>query len=316
MKGDHAVEQQMRLAFVDDLYPPLLGHEHGQLAEMGAEKVPDSLLGAPREREAFLQTVVGLVGGDHQILLDRGAGDLPVGALLLVHGAHVGDDEARGKHRFLNRGPDGVPGVVEDHRDPAARLEDALILLEAPLHQALILGQTLLLEAVDDGLGRCIGQHSVPGLDQEIEIGVVDVLAERRVGEDVVHRVVGNAEGRRRARGRDATGGLPGWRVAEGLDQPGELVTEVVSRRDLGNLRADIVDAAQILVDLRIVCWSIPIEDRHSPDGLLHEVEQHVAEADVDVGVGPAPHRRQGMRGAGKKEVMEVRDALRRHREP
>ena len=48
MEGDHAVEQQMRLALVDDLHPPVLGHEHGQLAEMGAEKVPDSLLGAAR----------------------------------------------------------------------------------------------------------------------------------------------------------------------------------------------------------------------------------------------------------------------------
>ena len=312
MEGDHAIEQQMRLALVDDLHPSVLCHEHGQLAEMGAEKVPDSLLGASREREALLQAVVGLVGGDHQILLDRGAGDLPVGALLLVHGAHVGDDEAGGKHGLLNRRPDGVPGVVEDHRDPAPRLENTLILLEAPLHQALVFGQTFLLESVDDGLGRCVGQHAVPGFDQEIEIGVVDVLAERRVGEDVVHRVVGNIEGRRRARGHDATGGLPGWCMAEGLDQPGELVSEVVPRRDLGNLRADIIDAAQILIDLRVVRWCIPSENRHSPDGLLHEVEQHVTDAGLGVGIGPTPHRRQGVRGPGQKEVMDVRDALRR----
>ena len=38
VEGDHAIEQQMRLAFVDDLHPPLLGHEHGELPEMGAEK--------------------------------------------------------------------------------------------------------------------------------------------------------------------------------------------------------------------------------------------------------------------------------------
>ena len=115
---------------------------------------------------------------------------------MLVHGTHVGDDETGSKHGLLNRRPDSVPGVVEDHRDPTPRLENTLILLEAPLHQALVFGQTLLLESVDDGLGRRVGQHSMPGLDQEVEIGVVDVLAERRVGEDVVHRVVGNAEGR------------------------------------------------------------------------------------------------------------------------
>ena len=237
VEGDHAIEQQMRLALGDDLHPPLLGHEHGELAKVGTKKVPDSLLGAARQGETFLQTVVGLVCGDHQVLFDRAAGDLPVGALLLVHGAHVGDDEAGCKHRFLNRRPDGVLRVVEDHRHPAARLEDPLILLEASLHQALIVEQTLLLEAVDDGLGRRIGQHPVPGLDEEVEVRVVDVLAERRVGEYVVHRVVGNTESRRRARRRDTAGGLPDWRMAEGLDQAGQLVSEVVSRRDLGNLR-------------------------------------------------------------------------------
>ena len=100
--------------------------------------------------------------------------------------------------------------------------------------------------------------------------------------------------------------------MAEGLDQAGQLVSEVVPRRDLGNLRWNVIDAGELTVDLRIVGRTVAIEDRHSPDGLLHEVEQHVAEADIGVGVGPTPHRRQGMRGPGKKEVMDVRDAFRR----
>ena len=97
--------------------------------------------------------------------------------------------------------------------------------------------------------------------------------------------------------------------MAEGLDQAGQLVSEVVPRRDLRNLRADIIDAAQMLIDLRVVCWCIPSEDRHSPDGLLHEVEQHVAEAGIGVCVSATPHRRQGMRGPRKKKVVDVRDA-------
>ena len=152
----------------------------------------------------------------------------------------------------------------------------------------------------------------MPRFDQEIEIGIVNVLAEGRISEDVVHGVVGNAEQLGRARGRDATRWLPDRRLTECLDQPGQLVSEIVSRRNLGNLRCNVVDAGELTVDLRIVRRTIPIEDRHSPDGLLHEVEQHVADADVGVGAGPTPHRRQGMRGPGQKEVMDVRNAFRR----
>ena len=83
---------------------------------------------------------------------------------------------------------------MKDDGNPAAGPEDAAILLEAALHQALIFGQSLLLKAIDDGFRRSVGQHAVPGLDQEVQIGVVDVLAERRIGEDIVDGVVGNAE--------------------------------------------------------------------------------------------------------------------------
>ena len=205
VEGHHPVEEQMRLPFVDDLDAPALAHEHRKLAEMGADEVPGAVLGALAEGEARLQPAVRLVGGDHEVLLHRGAGDLPVGALPLVHRAHVGDDEAGREQGFLDRGPDRVAGVVEDDRDPAPRLEHPPVLLEAALHQALVLGQPFALEAVDDGLRRRVGQHPVPGFDQEVEVGVVDVLAEGRIGEDVVDRVVGQPERRGRARGRDAS---------------------------------------------------------------------------------------------------------------
>ena len=37
-----------------------------------------------------------------------------------------------------------------------------------------------------------------------------------------------------------------------------------------------------------------------------------MTDAGLGVGIGPTPHRRQGVRGPGQKEVMDVRDALRR----
>ena len=89
---------------------------------MCAEELPDTLLGALPKGKARLQPVVRLVGRDDEILLDGGTRDLSVGALLLVHRAHVSNDETGREHGFLDRRPDGVLGVVEDDRDPAARL--------------------------------------------------------------------------------------------------------------------------------------------------------------------------------------------------
>ena len=83
---------------------------------------------------------------------------------------------------------------MEHHGHPAAGLEHAVVFLEAPLHQMLVLGQALLLELVDDGFGRGVGEDPMPGLHQEVQVGVVDVLAEGRVGEDVVDGIVGKTE--------------------------------------------------------------------------------------------------------------------------
>ena len=147
----------------------------------------------PAELEALLQTAVGLVGGDDEVLLDRGAGHLPIGALLLVQGSHVRHDEARRLHCLLDGVPDGVAAVVEDHRHPAAGLEDAGVLAE---HAASGAGSrpALLLGLVDDRLRLGVRPDAMPGLNEEVEIGVVDVLAEGRVGEDVVDAVVRDAK--------------------------------------------------------------------------------------------------------------------------
>ena len=173
VEGDHAIEQQEVLPLGDHLGLVILGDEHRKLAQVGAGEVPDAPFGAGFEFEARFEAVVGLVRGDHQILLDGGARDLPVGALPLVEGAHVGHDEAGSEHGLLNGVPDGVAGVVEDDRHPAARLEDAAVFGEAALHQALIVGDRLALGTVDDGFRGTGGADAVPALDEIVEVGVV-----------------------------------------------------------------------------------------------------------------------------------------------
>ena len=191
VEGDHAVEEQVALALGDHLGAALRADEHGEAPQVRADEVPGAVLGAGLQAEAVLQPTVGLVGGDHEVLLDGGARDLPVRALLLVEGANVGDHEAGGEHGLLDGDPDGVPGVVEDNRDPATGLEDAAVRLEAALHQALVVGDLLALGSVDDGLGRAACARAVPGLDEVVEVGVEDVLSEGRIGENVVDGVGG-----------------------------------------------------------------------------------------------------------------------------
>ena len=54
---------------------------------------------------------------------------------------------------------------------------------------------------------------------------------------------------------------------------------------------------------------TVTIEDRHSPNRLLDEINKHVADARIAMRVGLAPHRRQGMRRAGKEKMVGVGDS-------
>jgi hypothetical protein len=54
----------------------------------------------------------------------------------------------------------------------------------------LVFGQALLLELVHDGFRPSIGDHPMPRLPQEVQVGVIDILAEWWVGEDVVNRAI------------------------------------------------------------------------------------------------------------------------------
>ena len=58
----------------------------------------------------------------------------------------------------------------------------------------LVVGQCLMLELVNDRLGLCVSQDSVPGFHQKIEVGVVDVFAEGWVGKDIVNASVGQRQ--------------------------------------------------------------------------------------------------------------------------
>ena len=116
---------------------------------------------------------------------------MPVAALHLVQRRHFGHHEARLLQGHLNRVPHRRLAVGEHHRHPTPGLEHAVVFGKAALHQVLVLGQRLVLELVDDGFGLGVGGDAMPGLDQKIQVGVVDVLAEGWIGEDIVHRVVG-----------------------------------------------------------------------------------------------------------------------------
>ena len=114
---------------------------------MGADELPCAVFGPGGKSEAALQSSVRLVGRNDEVLLDRRARHLAIGALLLVESPYVSDHEPRGEHRLLDGVPYGVAGVVEDDGDPATGLEDPAVLGEAALHQVLIVGDCLSLGA-------------------------------------------------------------------------------------------------------------------------------------------------------------------------
>ena len=84
-------------------------------------------------------------------------------------------------------------------------LRTRAVLSEAGLHEALVVGEALALAPVDDRLRGRRSSHTRATTQPEVEVGVVDVVAERRVGEDVVDRWSGGSRHSLRA-GDMATG--------------------------------------------------------------------------------------------------------------
>ena len=174
---------------------------------------------------------------------------MPVAALHLVQRRHFGHHKTRLLQGHLNRVPHRRLAIGEHHRHPAPGLEHAVVLGKAALHQVLVLGQRLVLELVDDGFGLGVGGDAMPGLDQKVQVGVVDVFAEGRVGKDVVHRTIVQRQPRRRA-GVDRRAARVNFKMAEGLDQPIQLAPKVVPRAAFGVLRSDVVHASQLTIHL------------------------------------------------------------------
>ncbi len=312
MEGHHAVEEKVVVTLGDGLRLAVPGDEDRDLPEVGADEIPDAVLRPRLQLESVFQPSVGFVCGNDEVLLDGGAGDLAVGPLLFVQRPDIGHDEPRRLHGFLYGVPDGVAGVVENDGHPAPRLEHPAIFPEASPHEILVFGQAFLFEPVHDGFGRGVGYDAMPRLHQKVQIGVVDVFAERRVGEDVVYGSVGKRK-TSGCSGREYGGCFHRNKAAESLGEPIQLSPQVVLWATFGSLRSDIIYSCQILIYLGKMCRRIAGENRHTPDRLLHKEQQHVPDACVGVRGGLAPERGQGVRCAGQEEMVDVRYPLSVH---
>src|SRR5690606_33219223 len=104
-------------------------------------------------------------------------------ALLLIQRGDLGDYEPSLLQGHLNRVPDRCLAVGEHHGHPAPRLEYPVVLSETAVHQVLIFRNALLANTVDDGFRVWVRLDAVPRLDKKIQVGVVDVFAERWIRE-------------------------------------------------------------------------------------------------------------------------------------
>src|SRR5690606_33453554 len=94
VESHHTVVEHVALTLGNHFGLPVLRHEHGQLLQMGADKVPNASLSSCCQLEPFFKAIIRLVSRDDQVLLSCGTGDLPVRTLFLVHRANVSDHEA------------------------------------------------------------------------------------------------------------------------------------------------------------------------------------------------------------------------------
>ena len=70
MKGHHAVEEQVVLAFGDDFGLTVLGNEYGKLLEVSADEIPGAIFCSGSQFEAVFQAAVRFVRRNDQVLLD------------------------------------------------------------------------------------------------------------------------------------------------------------------------------------------------------------------------------------------------------
>ncbi len=79
---------------------------------------------------------------------------------------------------------------MERYSHPAAGLQHAIVLLEASLHDFLVLNKPFALDLVLDGLFFVVGKYAMPDFPQKIQFGVHQVASKRRIGEGVIHNPV------------------------------------------------------------------------------------------------------------------------------
>src|SRR6266487_4508768 len=99
----------------------------------------------------------------------------------------------------------------------------------------------------------------MPGFDEKIEVSVIDIFAERMVGEHVINAVV------RETKMGGCSGGngcRPSYCkiVLKGSGEPVQFPCKYVPRATLSVLGSDIVNTCQVAVDLGEVERSIPIK--------------------------------------------------------
>src|SRR5690606_33679949 len=101
--------------------------------------------------------------------------------------------------------------------------------------------------SIDYRFGCRISSYTVPCLDQEVQIGVVDVFTERWVRKYVVYTGINYGE----------AGTIPGcdcgiircsWERCKRLNQSPKFPVKNIPRRNIYNMRCDIKDTAQVTV--------------------------------------------------------------------
>ena len=186
--GHHAIEQQVILAFGDGFDPVVLAPHHSRhVRQVLAHEVPRGFLGAGVGEEALLKGGRGLVGRDDEILFDELLNGLFVGFLLLIQCPHIGHDKPYPEHGFLDRIPDTILRVVEFDGHPPPRFEHSVDLCECFDHQSLIVSQGSFARLIHHSFRLAPGENLQPGFPEEVQLRVVQVVAERRINEDIVN---------------------------------------------------------------------------------------------------------------------------------
>src|SRR5437660_9251653 len=101
--------------------------------------------------------------------------------------------------------------------------------------------------------------------------------------------------------------------MPKGLYQTVKFALKDIPWGALSVLGGDIVYTCKILIHLRVMCGRVSSQNRHSPNGLLHEEQKHAPQPGVLYGSGLRPQGTESLRGAGQVKVMNVSDAKRFH---